>query len=197
MHIKRIPTVLAAILAVFLFLPVSASAATIYGTDQGHTEVLFGWKHAGVSMQHAEFTQAQGTLVLEDDIERSSVSVVIQADSLSSGFDALDRDLKSSNFLDVAKHPEIKFESTSVSKTGDKTFDVAGNLTLHGVTQPVVLKATMTHLGPHPVAKFFDYYKGDWIAFHASTTIDHMAFKVGSFSTGPISVEINTEMKAK
>ena len=55
----------------------------------------------------------------------------------------------------------------------------------------------MTHRGEHPVAKFIDYYKGSWIAFHATTEIDHMAFKVGSFSTGPIAVEINTEMKAQ
>ena len=74
---------------------------------------------------------------------------------------------------------------------------MAGDLTIHGVTQPVVLKATMTHRGAHPVAKFIDYYKGSWIAFKATTEIDHTAFKVGSFSTGPIAVEINTEMKAK
>ena len=185
-----------AFIAAFL-LPAGAYAATTYVTDQGHTEVLFGWSHAGVSQQHAEFTRAVGTLELADDIEKSSVSVVIDADSLSSGFEALDKHLKSADFLEVATYPEITFKSTSVKQTGDKTFDVTGDLTLHGVTQPVTLKATMTHRGAHPVAKFIDYYKGDWIAFHATTEIDHMAFKVGSFSTGPIAIEINTELKAK
>ena len=184
-------------LAAALLLPAGAFAATTYVTDQGHTEVIFGWSHAGVSQQHGEFTRAEGTLMLADDIEKSTVSVVIDASSLSSGVEALDRHLKSADYLDVPNHPEITFKSTSVKQTGDKTFDVTGDLTLHGVTQPVTLKATMTHRGAHPVAKFIDYYKGDWIAFHATTEIDHMAFKVGAFSTGPIAIEINTELKAK
>lgn len=197
MSIPRIPAVVISLVTTLLLLPVNGFAATTYQTDQGHTEVLFGWSHAGVSRQNAEFTEARGTLVLQDDIEQSSVDVVIQTDSLSSGFQALDRHLKSADFLEVSSYPEITFKSTSISRTGDQTFDVAGDLTIHGVTQAVVLKATMTHRGAHPVAKFIDYYKGDWIAFHATTEIDHMAFKVGNFSTGPIAVEINTEMKAK
>ncbi|MEM7564131.1 MAG: YceI family protein [Pseudomonadota bacterium] len=190
---KRIPQIVAAL----MLLPASVMAATIYVTDQGHTEVLFGWSHAGVSQQNAEFTKAKGTLMLEDDIEKSSVNVVIDVGSLASGYAALDRHLKSPDYLGASANPEITFKSTSISKTGEKTFDVNGNLTLNGITKPVTLKATMTHHGKHPVAKFIDYYKGDWIAFQATTEIDHMAFKVGNFSTGPISVVINTELKAK
>ena len=197
MSIKRMGQFIMPILASLMLLPTTGMAATTYATDQGHTEVLFGWNHAGVSRQNAEFTKAQGTLKLEDDIEKSSVSVVIDVASLASGYAALDRHLKSPDFLDAATYPEITFESTSIKQTGDKTFDVSGNLSIHGITQPVVLKATMTHQGKHPVAKFIDYYKGDWIAFQATTDIDHMAFKVGNFSTGPISVTINTELKAK
>ena len=177
-------------------LATQAFAEMTYKTDQGHTEVFFGWSHSGVSRQHAEFTKATGTLNLADDIEKSSVSVVIDADSLSSGFAALDRHLKSPDFLDVAAHPEITFQSTGVTKTGDNTMEVTGDLTIHGVTQPVTLAAEMTHKGAHPVGKFFDHYKGEWIAFHATTEIDHQAFGVGSFSTGPIAIEINTELKA-
>ena len=182
---------------IMLALPGIAISGQSYKTDQGHTEVLFGWSHAGVSFQHAEFTVATGTLDLEDDIEKSSISVVIDANSLSSGFEALDKDLKSENFLDVANHPEITFQSTSVKKTGENTLDVTGDLTIHGTTNPVTLNVEITHQGEHPVAAFFDYYKGEWIAFRATTEFDHMAFGVGSFSTGPIMVEINTEMKAQ
>ena len=182
--------------ATFVF-PGSAIANKTFVTDQGHTEVLFGWNHSGVSRQHAEFTVAQGTLKLADDIEKSSISVVIDANSISSGFEALDDHLKSKDFLEVETYPEITFKSTGVKKTGERSYDVTGNLTIHGVTQPVTLKTEMTHRGAHPVAKFIDYYKGDWVAFRATTEIDHMAFKVGGFSTGPIAIEINTEMKAK
>ena len=167
-----------------------------YMTDQGHTEVLFSWSHAGVSQQNAEFTVAEGTLNLADDIEKSTINVVIDANSLSSGFAALDDHLKSADFLEVSAHPEITFNSTSITKTGENMFDVVGDLTIHGVTKPVTLKAEMTHLGKHPLGEFIEYYQGDWVAFRATTEIDHQEFNVGSFSTGPIAIVINTELKA-
>jgi polyisoprenoid-binding protein YceI len=178
------------------FLPVSASAAETYYFDQGHTEILFGWNHSGVSMQHGEFTKSSGTLSLDPDkVENSTIDVTIDTASISTGFAALDKHLKSADFLEVETYPEIKFKSTSISRTGDDTADVMGDLTIHGVTKPVTLKAKLTHRGAHPVAQFIDYYKGEWVAFKATTEIDHQAFKVGNFSTGNIFIEINTEMK--
>ena len=197
MQFKNTITALSLAIASLVFLPGSTIAAQVYVTDQGHTEVLFGWDHSGVSRQHGEFTLATGTLQLADDIEKSSIDVKIDASSVSTGVGALDKHLKSKDFLEVETYPEITFKSTSIRQTGDITFDVTGDLTMHGVTKPVVLKAEMTHKGKHPVAAFIDYYKGSWIAFRATTEIDHLAFKVGSFSTGPIAIEINTEMKAK
>jgi polyisoprenoid-binding protein YceI len=197
MHVKKLLSAFIWATATFALLPGAVVAAETYATDQGHTEVLFGWSHAGVSMQHAEFTLANGTLNLADNIEKSSVSVVIDANSLHTGFAALDEDLKGKNFLDVATYPEITFKSTAISKTGDSNFDVTGDLTIHGVTKPVTLKTVITLQGNHPMGKFFDYYKGPWIAFRATTEIDHQTFNVGSFSTGPISIEINTELKAQ
>ncbi len=174
-----------------------AQADVIYVTDQGHTEVIFGWSHAGVSMQHGEFTDVTGTLTLADSIEDSSIDVVIKTASLSSGFEPLDKHLKSADFLEVETYPEMTFVSKSVKQTSDKMLDISGDLTIHGVTKPVTLKAEMTHKGEHPLGKAIDYYKGDWIAFSANTKIDHQAFGVGGFSTGPISIQINTELKAK
>jgi polyisoprenoid-binding protein YceI len=197
MQLNNLLPALSLAIVSLIAVPGSAAAAQVYVTDQGHTEVLFGWNHSGVSRQHAEFTVTKGTLNLADDIEKSSIDVNIDASSVSTGFAALDKHLKSKDFLEVETYPEIIFKSTSIKKTGEKKFDVTGNLTMHGVTKPVVLKAEMTHRGKHPVAAFIDYYKGDWIAFRATTEIDHMAFKVGSFSTGPIAIEINTEMKAR
>lgn len=197
MYIKKLFSVAIWTLAALAVLPGSVLAGQTYVTDQGHTEVLFGWSHSGVSTQHAEFTVTTGTLNLENNIEKSSINVVIDANSISTGFDALDKHLRSADFLEVKTYPEITFKSTAIKKTGDRSYDVIGDLTIHGITNPVTLKAEMTHRGAHPVAKFIDYYKGDWVAFKATTEIDHMAFKVGSFSTGPIAIEINTEMKAK
>jgi len=178
------------------FFAANAMADATYTTDQGHTEVRFSWNHAGVSIQTGEFDKAVGTLTMAEKMEDSSIDVVIDATSLSSGFDALDKHLKSEDFLEVETYPEIKFVSTSVSMTGDTTMDVMGDLTIHGVTKPVTLAAEMTHKGEHPLGKAIDYYKGDWVAFKATTEIDHQAFSVGGFSTGPITIDIVTEMKA-
>lgn len=173
-------------------------AAKTYKTDQGHTEVKFSWSHAGVSVQSAEFTVADGTLDLDPEKpEAASLNVTIAANSLSSGFGPLDDHLKSADFLEVETYPEITFASTSIERTGENTANITGDLTIHGTTQPVTLEVTLTHLGEHPLGGAIEYYKGDWAAFAASTVIeDHMSYGVGGFSTGPITINIVTEMKA-
>lgn len=186
-----------AALSVIVALPItSAQAAETYYTDQGHTEIRFEWNHAGVSVQAGEFITASGKLTLDpDNVGNSKLDVTIDANSVSTGFVPLDDHIKSKDFLEVETYPEIKFVSTSVTKTGDNTADVVGDLTIHGVTKPVTLKTTMTHRGDHPLGGVIPYYKGKWMAFSATTEIDHQAFNVGGFSTGPISIRIVTEMK--
>ncbi|WP_120499023.1 YceI family protein [Roseovarius sp. EL26] len=176
----------------------TATAQDIYTSDQGHTEVLFGWSHVGVSRQHGEFTTTNGTLTLfPEDLEKSSIEVTIDPSSVSSGVDVFDGHLKSQRFLNVEKYPTATFQSTSIELTGETTAKVTGDLTLHGITKSVVLDTTLTHRGAHPTAQYIDSYKGAWVAFHATTTIDHQAFGVGAYSTGPITIEINTEMRRK
>ncbi len=195
---KKTPSMQAKVLglAVSSILSTAVFADTTFVTDQGHTEVMFGWSHAGVSRQHGEFTVASGTLTMADNIEESSIIVEIDATSVSSGFGPLDDHLKSEDFLDVAKYPTLTFESTSVKSTGEKTMDVTGDMTIHGVTLPVTFQAEMSINGEHPLGKSIDYYKGEWVGITATTEIDHVAFGVGGFSTGPIAITINSELKA-
>lgn len=187
---------LSAVLASAVGFSAAASADTTYVSDQGHTEVLFGWSHAGVTRQNGEFTEAVATLTLAEDMANSSVEVEIATDSVSSGFGALDDHLKSSDFLNVETYPTMTFKSTGIEMTGDDTMNVTGDLTIHGVTKAVTLDTKMTLNGEHPLGGAIDYYKGDWVAFEATTEIDHTEFDVGSFSTGPIAITINMEMKA-
>ncbi len=192
------PVLASAITAVlFTSLPTVVSADTIYETDQGHTEVMFGWSHAGVTTQNGEFTKVSGTLNLADDIEDSSINVEIDTKSIASGFEALDTHLKSADFFDVEKYPTMTFVSTSVESMGESMMNITGDLTIHGVTQAVTLETEMTHMGEHPLGKSIDYYKGEWIGIRATTVIDHQSFGVGGFSTGPINITINSELKAK
>lgn len=191
-------TLKAAAFSLALALPTSgAFAAEKFVTDQGHTEIRVSWNHAGVSIQTAEFEKATGNLSLDEaNPENSSIDVEIDVTSISSGFEALDTHLKSADFLNVEKNPKATFKSTSIKKTGEKTADITGDFTLNGVTKPITLDATLTHIGDHPVGKVLDYYKGKWVAFAAKTVIeDHQAFNVGGFSTGPLTIEIVTEMK--
>lgn len=176
----------------------SAHATEKYAIDRGHTEVIFGWSHAGVSMQHGEFTNVSGILTLEpDNLEQSKIDVTIDAKSVRTGVEEFDGHLNGPQWLHTLKFPEIRFVSTSIEVTGDETAKITGDLTLRGVTKPVVLDTKLTHRGAHPVGKWMNYYKGPWVAFHAKTKIDHQAFGVGSYSTGPIFIEINTEMKGQ
>ncbi|WP_405107149.1 YceI family protein [Phaeobacter sp. BS52] len=182
--------------AIALATPVLAEVT--YKTQQGHTEVRVKWSHAGVSMQHGEFTKAEGTLVLDEaNVEGARLKAVVDATSIHSGVAALDDHIKNADFLEVETYPEITFESASVTRTGDKTADIAGNLTMHGVTKPVTLQATLTHIGEHPLGQFLEYYKGDWAAFYARAEIEPKDFGVGmTIPVGTLVIEIDTEMQA-
>ena len=189
----------AALITALHLAPSDTFASETFVSDQGHTEVLFGWSHAGVSTQNGEFTSAEAVLSLDsEDVSKSSVEVTIAANSLSTGFGALDDHLKTADFFDAETYPEITFKSTSIEQTGDNTGKVSGDLTMHGTTKPITLDVTLTHQGEHPVAEFIDYYKGDWVAFSATTTINHLEFGVGAFPAGPtdeITITVNTEMR--
>jgi polyisoprenoid-binding protein YceI len=83
----------------------------------------------------------------EADLEKSSVEVKIKTASIDTANEQRDKDLRSPNFFDTAKYPEITFTSKSVKKTGDNTADITGDLTMHGVTKEVVLKAELLGKG--------------------------------------------------
>ena len=170
-----------------------------YRSDQGHTEIMFSWNHAGVSTQNGEFTKADAVLLLDlENIEKSTIRVTIDVKSVSTGVTALDTHLKGSSFFNVERFPTAMFKSTDVRKTGDKTADVTGNLTIRDVTRPVTLKVTLTHNGSHPTGQYIESYKGSWVAFSAEVKINHLEFGVGAYPSGlsdAIHVRINTEMK--
>lgn len=184
--------------ALFSAFALPAFAETrAYKTDPGHTEVRFGWDHAGVTNQHGEFDKAQGTLSIDlDNPTASKLDVTIDAASVSTGFGPLDDHIKKADFLFVEDHPTIRFVSKEITRTGDTTADVAGEVTMRGVTVPATLKVKLIHQGQHPVAQFLDYYKGEWLGFHASAEIDTAPFGF-ALPVGTLAFDISTEMKAE
>lgn len=114
--------------------------ASTWDIDPDHSHVGFKVRHLMVSNVKGSFHKLRGVVkVDEKDITRSSASATIDTASIDTNVKKRDDDLRSEKFLDVAKYPAMTFVSTKVEQTGPDRLKVTGDLTLHGVTRPVVL----------------------------------------------------------
>lgn len=146
---------------------VDGTAVPVAGTwaiDPGHAEVAFIGRHFMLTKVRGRFTDVVGTVVIADDPADSSVDVTINMASVESGSDDRDNHLRSSDFFDVENHPEGTFRSTSVTLNGDTT-RVSGDLTLVGITRPVVLDVLY-------VGSTVDPWGGHRAIYSASTEIN-------------------------
>lgn len=142
-------TLAVAALATLLMLA-PAGAATTYTVDPSHSEVSFQIRHL-VSKVRGSFRDFDATIVRdEQNSAASSVTFRIRAASIDTGHERRDKHLRSADFFDVEKHPEIVFQSTAVEKVSDTTYDVTGDLTIHGVTKSVTLPVTFGGEMPAP-----------------------------------------------
>ncbi|WP_255326524.1 YceI family protein [Sphingobium sp. EM0848] len=134
----------------------AAVQAGAYGVEAAHTRILFSVSHMGFSTWYGEFTGASGTLDLDPaKLAQSKVDITVPAASLSTSNATLDGELKGDKWFNVAQFDTIRFHSTRITKTGENTADVTGDLTLHGVTKPVVLKAKFNAAGANPLTKAY------------------------------------------
>jgi polyisoprenoid-binding protein YceI len=157
-----------------LAAPLAVAQTSAWATDPAHSEVDFSIRHGGVSNVHGRIGGVAGTLVYnEADVTKSTVTVTIDISTLDTGVPARDTHLKSDAFFDVAKFPIAAFTSSGVVKNGSK-LTVNGNLTLHGVTKPVVLDVE----GPStPVEGAMDHKPHS--GFSATTTINRKDYGIG------------------
>ena len=129
----------ALLLAATLFAAAASAQTSTWKIDPVHSSIEFKVRHMGVSNVRGTFTHPTGTVVLNDkDITKSSVEATIDATSVSTNEAARDKHLKSAAFFDIDKNPTMAFKSTSIYKEGGKLM-MKGDLTLAGVTKPVVL----------------------------------------------------------
>ena len=139
-------------LAILIWLPAvfliqSACAADTFVFDKAHSTIGFQVRHL-FSTVPGKFDDFTGTINYDEaNPENSSVEVTIKTASVNTGVKMRDDDLRSPNFFDAAKYPEITFKSKSVKMTGNNTADVTGDLTMHGVTKEVVLKVELLGKG--------------------------------------------------
>jgi polyisoprenoid-binding protein YceI len=173
-----------------LVAPFGFAQTSTWVSDPNHSEVDFSISHMSVSKIHGRFGNVNATIVYNDtDVTKSTVTAIIGVDTVDTGVDARNTDLKSPDFFDVANMPTATFTSTRVARNGRK-LTVTGNLTLHGVTKPVVLDVE----GPTPAVAD---PKGKLHAgFSATTTLDRTDFAVGpKFAAAMIGNNVNLDIE--
>lgn len=143
-------------------------SAGTYQIDTAHSKVGFEIPHLVISTVEGRFSKFDGDIVLAEKFEKSTVKVNIDLNSIETSNGKRDEHLKGSDFFDVAKYPQMKFEATEVKGTPE-AFQATGNLTLHGVTKKVTLDGK--YLGT--VADMMGNQKA---AFSAKTKINRKDF---------------------
>lgn len=171
-----------AALALVSLLGAGPALAADYAIDkQGqHAFVNFKISHLGYSWLYGTFRDFDGTFSFDAaKPEASKVSVTLRTGSLDSNHAERDKHLRSPDFLNVEAHPTATFTSTAVKPTGKDTADIAGDLTLNGVTRPVVIAARFIGEGEDP-------WGGYRAGFEGTTTLTLKDFGI-DYDLGPAS----------
>jgi polyisoprenoid-binding protein YceI len=146
----------------------SVPAAGKWSVDPSHSTVEFVVRHLMVSKVRGRFSDYEVDLEIGERPEDSSVNVSIKAASISTGDEGRDGHLVSPDFLDVEQFPELTFRSTKVEADGDE-WKVTGDLSIHGVTKPVVLEVEFNGVNEDP-------WGNTRAGFSAETEIDREEF---------------------
>lgn len=158
-----------------------ADKIVTYAVDPGHTQVSFSWSHFGFSNPGAVFNDITGTIEGNfDNPDKSTVTVSWPLKSLDTAVPLLNQHLiESGDWFKARQYPTVTFKSTGISDVNREagTFKLQGDLTLNGVTKPVVLDARVNKVGEHP-------FLGNAPAagFNATTTLKRSDFGVGQYA---------------
>jgi polyisoprenoid-binding protein YceI len=144
---------------------VGAPPVGTYTLDPAHTAIGFVAKHMMFTKVRGHFARFDGAIVVGETPQDSSVHVTMEADSLTTGVHARDQHLRSRDFFEIERYPQLSFRSTKVEWTGGNTLRVTGDLTVRDVTRPVVLEAEYEGATPDP-------WGGFRVAFTARGEID-------------------------
>lgn len=150
--------------------PITETGTTTYAIDASHSQVGFSVKHMMFTTVRGVFNGFEGTIVVDhDNPAKSSVDVTIDASTITTGDLKRDEHLRSADFFDVATYPTITFKSTSLDFKDVEDFTILGELTMHGVTESVKIKAEQTGEGTNP-------WGVDVVGFEGSTKINRKNF---------------------
>jgi polyisoprenoid-binding protein YceI len=187
---KKITLIAGLAFGLFSFVPTDV---TSWGVDNVHSRVGFSINHLGINDVLGYFTKYESKISSsKEDFSDAVFEFSADASSVSTGFDGLDGHLKQPDMFDATANPKITFRSTSVSKIDDKNFEVKGDLTIHGVTKSVTLKAVKSAIIVHPMSK------KNTVGFKLSGVINRKDFKVGvdlpgAVASDEVTIMANTE----
>ena len=170
-------TFVAAAAAAFLIAPVAAEAqSNRWLPYEGHMTVHFSIDHGGMSLTRGTFREMTGELIFdENNPEASQISVQIESASFDTGHHFRDHTTRGPWFLDSQQYRYITFKSTQVTKTGEKTGKVTGDLTMLGVTKPVTLDVKFNKKAKRPSGE-------DYIGFSATASLNRLDWGMTKFS---------------
>ena len=170
------------------------AAAIPFELNKDHTDLMFEISHAGYTMKHGWFRNLSGTLSFDENkIEASRVDVTIKASSVDTNHAQRDKDLSGPGFLDVAQFPELHFVSTKITRDGERALIVEGSLTMHGITRPLLLQATLNKVAPNP------FTHAATVGFTASAQLKRSDFGVTTLIPiigDDVSITIDAEFSA-
>lgn len=139
--------------------------AGTYTIDPSHTTVEFVARHLMITKVRGRFTDFEGVVEIADVPEQSRAEVTIQAASIDTADASRDEHVRSEEFLDAERHPTLTFRSTSVERGKGDAWKLHGELTVRGVTRPVVLDVEFEGTQTDP-------WGGERIGFTAATEVD-------------------------
>ena len=155
--------------------PAAVKAGT-YTVETSHTRTQFTVSHMGFTDWYGDFSGTSGSLSIDPkNIAATKLDISIPVSSVSTTNAKLDEELKSAAWLGAEQFPTIRFVSTKIVRTGARAAAISGNLTLHGVTRPVVLAATFNGAGVNPLSKAYT------VGFNARTAIKRSDYGVKAY----------------
>ena len=161
-----------------LFTAAGAFAQTTWKVDPFHTSVNFNIKHSGISFVPGKFEKFDGTMVSsKSDFTDAKINFTVDVNSINTSVEARDNHLRSADFFEVTKYPEMKFVSTSFKKKRGNNYELKGNLTIKDVTKSVTFHAVYGGSSK-------DQQGNDKIGFWAFLTLNRLDYNVNYDPTG-------------
>lgn len=172
------------------------AAPEAYVLDPSHSQIVFSYNHLGFSTSYGMFSGFEGAISFDaEEPANSSVTVEFPAASMLTGWQQRFDHFMSPEFFNAEANKTVKFASTAIEVTGETTAKIAGDLTINGVTKPVVLDAVLNQKGDHPMEN------KPWLGFGATTTVLRSDFNLGMFApyiSDEVKIDISVEaMKAE